>query len=262
MATASILVPPLDQWIDSNGAPLAGGKVFTYQPGTSTPTPTYEDADMTTANANPVVLDSAGRAAIYSDAQVRFVVQDSNGNQIYDALTAGYLPLSDVNSFILPALAAPDATNFLSLSGVTAQLQAAIAAIELMGGPTGPAGAAGAPGPTGPTGPAGSAADAPQFVFNPGPPATGYLRFGGPGSPMIAFGTSGTDGGGNATVTFATPFVGFIGAYAATAQSTNSKWFCNMGVVNNVSMSVRTANPEAGGDWYGSIGFSWWVIGV
>lgn len=262
MATASILVPPLDQWIDSNGVPLSGGKIYTYIPGTSTPAPTYADADMTTGLSNPIVLDSAGRAAIFGPGAYRFVVTDADGNQIYDALTAAYLPLQDVNPFILPALAAPDATNFLSLSGVTAQLQAAIAAIELLPGTAGATGATGATGAQGPQGVPGTA-DAATFVYNIGPPGVGYLRFGPPGSPMIAFGTAATDSGGNATVNYATPFTGFVAAYSATANSGTSKWFCNVASFNNVSLSVALANPEAGGDWRsGPIGFSWWVIGA
>jgi len=49
------------QFFDNNGIPLAGGKVYTYAAGTTTPLATYTARDGLTANANPIVLDSAGR---------------------------------------------------------------------------------------------------------------------------------------------------------------------------------------------------------
>ena len=40
---ASPISYPKFQAFDSNGDPLSGGKVYTYQPGTSTPMTTYSD---------------------------------------------------------------------------------------------------------------------------------------------------------------------------------------------------------------------------
>lgn len=59
MATLAPL--PIYQFFDDNGTPLAGGKLFFYETGTSTPKATYTDAGLTTPNANPLILDSAGR---------------------------------------------------------------------------------------------------------------------------------------------------------------------------------------------------------
>jgi len=53
------------QFFDSNGDPLSGGKVYTYAAGTSTPLATYTDQGGATPNANPVILDSRGEAAIW-----------------------------------------------------------------------------------------------------------------------------------------------------------------------------------------------------
>lgn len=50
---------------DQNGVALAGGCVFTYSGGTSTPLATYTDATGSTPNANPVVLDATGSANIW-----------------------------------------------------------------------------------------------------------------------------------------------------------------------------------------------------
>lgn len=55
------------QFVDDNGRPLTGGKVWTYEAGTTTPKATYADPDGAAVNTNPVILDEAGRANIYLD---------------------------------------------------------------------------------------------------------------------------------------------------------------------------------------------------
>lgn len=45
------------------GVVLSGGKITTYEAGTTTLQTTYTDATMTVANSNPIILDSAGRLA-------------------------------------------------------------------------------------------------------------------------------------------------------------------------------------------------------
>lgn len=74
------LAPVLKQrFDDSNGNPLSGGKVYTYQAGTTTPQATYTDSTGVTPNANPVILDSRGEANIWCDVNLsyKFVVTDS-----------------------------------------------------------------------------------------------------------------------------------------------------------------------------------------
>lgn len=51
------------QFFTTTGIPLAGGKIYTYQAGSSTPLATYTDNTGTVANANPIVLGSDGRPA-------------------------------------------------------------------------------------------------------------------------------------------------------------------------------------------------------
>lgn len=63
--SASLIPTPVMQFFDSNGNPLSGGKVYTYAAGTSTPLATYTDQGGATPNANPVILDSRGEAAIW-----------------------------------------------------------------------------------------------------------------------------------------------------------------------------------------------------
>jgi hypothetical protein len=49
------------QFFDNNGTPLAGGKLYTYLAGTTTPQVTYTSSSGVTAHTNPIILDSAGR---------------------------------------------------------------------------------------------------------------------------------------------------------------------------------------------------------
>jgi hypothetical protein len=62
---AVLYTPHFIQFFDDNGDPLANGKLYTYAAGTTTPKATYTTAAATVANANPIVLDSAGRAVAF-----------------------------------------------------------------------------------------------------------------------------------------------------------------------------------------------------
>lgn len=53
------------QWFDNNGDPASAHRMFAYAAGTTTKINTYSDVGLTTANANPLNLDSAGRATIF-----------------------------------------------------------------------------------------------------------------------------------------------------------------------------------------------------
>lgn len=72
------------QFFDNNGDPLSGGKVYTYDNGTTTNKTTYQDADESAANTNPIILDSAGRANIYLDeGSYTFKVDTSADVELY-----------------------------------------------------------------------------------------------------------------------------------------------------------------------------------
>jgi hypothetical protein len=86
--TASILPTGKTTFFDSNGKPLAGGKVTFYIPGTTTLKATWQDAAETILNTNPVTLDSAGRAIIYGDGSYQQLVKDKNGNTIWNVQTS------------------------------------------------------------------------------------------------------------------------------------------------------------------------------
>lgn len=98
--TATLLPNAKQQFLDTNGRPLAGGQVYFYIPNTSTFKSTWQDAGETTLNTNPVVLDSNGQAIIYGDGQYRQVVYDVHGNLIWDRLTASPALNSEFQSFV------------------------------------------------------------------------------------------------------------------------------------------------------------------
>ncbi|NJM09345.1 MAG: hypothetical protein HC883_00135 [Bdellovibrionaceae bacterium] len=70
---------------DSNGAPLVGGKLYSYLAGTSTPLATYSDPAGETPNTNPVVLDGDGRADVYlGNGSYKFILTDAADVPIYE----------------------------------------------------------------------------------------------------------------------------------------------------------------------------------
>ncbi|MFA3592206.1 hypothetical protein KWE47_03570, partial [Acinetobacter baumannii] len=75
---------------DKCGHPLAGGSVFAFEVGTSTPKDTFKDADGTIPNTHPIKLDYRGEADIYLlSGRYRFVVYSCHGVKIYDVDNVG-----------------------------------------------------------------------------------------------------------------------------------------------------------------------------
>ena len=64
---AQLLPQGKQQYFDNAGAPLAGGKLYTYESGTATFKTTWADAGKVTANTNPVILDARGEAVVFWD---------------------------------------------------------------------------------------------------------------------------------------------------------------------------------------------------
>lgn len=61
---AGRFINPLPQFMDATPTMLSGAKLFFYATGTSTKLNTYSDSALSSANTNPVVLNSAGRPAV------------------------------------------------------------------------------------------------------------------------------------------------------------------------------------------------------
>jgi len=79
-------------FLGTTGLPLSGGKIYTYQAGSSTPLATYTTNSGIIANSNPIVLGTDGRTPseiwLTYGYNYKFVLQDSVGSTIatYDNL--------------------------------------------------------------------------------------------------------------------------------------------------------------------------------
>lgn len=75
------------QFFSDNGVPLAGGKLYTYAAGTTTPLATYTSSTGATPHANPIVLDSAGRVPseiwLTSSASYKFTLKTPANVEIW-----------------------------------------------------------------------------------------------------------------------------------------------------------------------------------
>src|SRR5215469_7018407 len=76
------------QFIDQNGQPLVGGQVYFYQVGTLVPKDTFCDPAQTIPNTNPIILGAGAYAVIFGSGSYRQVLQDINGNTIWDQTIA------------------------------------------------------------------------------------------------------------------------------------------------------------------------------
>lgn len=106
--------------LDSTGAPLAGGQLYTYAAGTTTPLTTYTDSTGTVANTNPVVLNSRGEADIWlSSLAYKYVLKDSIGNLIWtvDNVTPTLVP--QILSQSAQQVAVPNTTNETTVATIT-----------------------------------------------------------------------------------------------------------------------------------------------
>lgn len=83
MSTAGVVDFLLAGFTDNSGNPLAGGLVYTYSAGTTTPKATYTDRAKVTPEANPIVLDSNGRKQVYADGSYKLVVKTAAGVTLY-----------------------------------------------------------------------------------------------------------------------------------------------------------------------------------
>lgn len=91
MAEGATLLPNgQQQFINGNGVPYAGGKVWFYSnfPTCSVLKNTWSDSAGTVLNTNPVTLDSAGRATIFGSGAYCQVLKDSAGNTVWTKYTS------------------------------------------------------------------------------------------------------------------------------------------------------------------------------
>ena len=92
------------QFFTDDGSVLSGGKIYTYAAGTTTPQTTYTSILGTSANSNPIILDSGGRLPedmwLDEGLKYRFVLKDSCDVQLgeYDDIAG----INDISTETVP----------------------------------------------------------------------------------------------------------------------------------------------------------------
>jgi hypothetical protein len=125
------------QFFDNNGVILTGGKIYTYEAGTTTPLATYTSSSGSTAHTNPIILNSAGRVPNGGEIWIqlrlyKFALETSTGVLIatYDNVGSSFNATaiianftgngSTVNFTLASAPAGENATN-VYINGVYQQ---------------------------------------------------------------------------------------------------------------------------------------------
>jgi len=118
----------------TSGRPLAGGLLYTYAAGTSTPKTTWQDSAGTIPNTNPITLDSTGSALVFWDGAYKVVLKDSAGNTIYTVDNCKSDPFG-IAAFItsLAASAGSSLVGFIqsAASAIARTLQTKVREIEI-----------------------------------------------------------------------------------------------------------------------------------
>jgi hypothetical protein len=127
------------QFFTDDGVPLAGGKLYSYAAGTTTPQTAYTSSNGVTAWSNPIILNSAGRVSgsgeiwLTNNLSYKFILNDST-----DVLIASYDDVSGINddaslvSFeaLLAGSTGASLVGYLPASGPAITVQAALISLQ------------------------------------------------------------------------------------------------------------------------------------
>lgn len=80
---ATVLPQGKQYFENSAGQPLAGGRLYTFLAGTSTPKATYADQAATVPNANPITLDARGEALVYWSGAYKVELRDAANSLLW-----------------------------------------------------------------------------------------------------------------------------------------------------------------------------------
>ena len=94
------------QFFDNSGNVLTGGKIYTYEAGTTTPLASYTSLSGNTAHTNPIVLNAAGRVPSGGEIWIqlrlyKFVLETSTGVLIatYDNVGSSFNATAIIANF-------------------------------------------------------------------------------------------------------------------------------------------------------------------
>ena len=127
------------QFFTDDGIPLAGGKLYSYAAGTSTPQTTYTDSTGATASTNPIILNSAGRVGdggeiwLTGNLSYKFLLKDSADVLIatYDNVS-GIAGSTELLAFeaLLAGSTGASLVGYLPATGPVTTVQAALIALQ------------------------------------------------------------------------------------------------------------------------------------
>lgn len=116
LAAERVTYPAFKAW-STAGAMLSGGRIWTYEPGTTTPKTTYTTAAESQALSNPICLDSLGEKDIFLDGPTKMVLEAptsggcsdlNHGTVLWTKEVSAGLSEADVSALIAAAIAASD----------------------------------------------------------------------------------------------------------------------------------------------------------
>jgi len=121
------------QFFNNDGTVLAGGKIYTYLAGTSTPKATYTTSAGNIAHSNPIVLDSSGRVpggeiwltaglykfAVYTSASTLIATYDNiNGIGATEYIIQNFTGTGSQTIFTLSSSSLGENYTFVYINGV------------------------------------------------------------------------------------------------------------------------------------------------
>jgi hypothetical protein len=246
------------QFIDADGVPYAGGRLALFTPGTTTPKDSWQDWQGTVLNANPIILDAAGRCIVWGDGDYRCVLRDSVGNLIFDQIST-----TVVSAAMMPVVSAPDLATARQAMGITDAIQVetdrALAAEQaIVNGLTIYA-------TTSALNAEISRAEAAETTLQSNIDAekaramAAEAALGTSSVSAMRVGFGATDASGNASVTFSTPFPNSCDGVVATA---GVDCWVNPTTRTAAGFSCTTSSPLFGGNWIkGPMGFFFIAFG-
>jgi hypothetical protein len=104
---AAIYIQHYQQFFDGKGDPLAGGKLFTYQAGTTIPKAAYTSPSESVQHPNPIILNLQGKpesGPIFIKGAYKFVLLDENDVPVANGTTdnvSAMLTMQDLTSVML-----------------------------------------------------------------------------------------------------------------------------------------------------------------
>lgn len=82
---ATVVIPwPIFTAYGTDGYPLIGGRLHTFDANTMTPKAAYHDPFFLTPHNNPIVLDANGQATVYLDGWYHLFLEDADGVELWE----------------------------------------------------------------------------------------------------------------------------------------------------------------------------------